>query len=116
VRVTMKYNALSTACESFTYGEVEDYTVSITASGRIEEENAAKLSFVLYPNPVSGETLNISNLENPGTFRIFNMLGQELMNDKIENEAVYVGSLKAGHYLIEISDGVSKATKQFINQ
>jgi chitodextrinase len=116
MRVTMKYNALSTACESFTYGEVEDYTVSITASGRIEEENAAKLSFVLYPNPVSGETLNISNLENPGTFRIFNMLGQQLMNDKIENEAVYVGSLKAGHYLIEVSDGVSKATKQFIKQ
>ncbi|MEM8909658.1 MAG: GEVED domain-containing protein, partial [Bacteroidota bacterium] len=29
MRVSMKYNAIPTACESFTYGEVEDYTVNI---------------------------------------------------------------------------------------
>jgi len=29
MRVSMKYNATSTACESFTYGEVEDYSISI---------------------------------------------------------------------------------------
>ena len=31
MRVSMKYNAIPTSCESFTYGEVEDYTVNITA-------------------------------------------------------------------------------------
>ncbi|TXC76134.1 S8 family serine peptidase [Luteibaculum oceani] len=30
MRVSMKYNGIPTACESFSYGEVEDYTVSIT--------------------------------------------------------------------------------------
>jgi hypothetical protein len=29
MRVSMKYNAAQTACESFSYGEVEDYTVNI---------------------------------------------------------------------------------------
>ncbi|MDG5491174.1 immunoglobulin-like domain-containing protein [Psychroserpens sp. SPM9] len=29
MRVSMKYNAIPTACESFTYGEVEDYTVNL---------------------------------------------------------------------------------------
>ena len=29
MRVTMKYNAAPTSCETFSYGEVEDYTVSI---------------------------------------------------------------------------------------
>ncbi|MEZ4849339.1 MAG: hypothetical protein R3B93_12130 [Bacteroidia bacterium] len=29
----MKYNGIPTACESFTYGEVEDYTVNITSGG-----------------------------------------------------------------------------------
>ncbi|NQY05815.1 MAG: T9SS type A sorting domain-containing protein, partial [Flavobacteriaceae bacterium] len=33
MRVSMKYNAIPTSCESFTYGEVEDYTVNITTSG-----------------------------------------------------------------------------------
>lgn len=31
MRVTMKYNAVPTSCETFSYGEVEDYTVNITA-------------------------------------------------------------------------------------
>ncbi len=33
MRVSMKYNAAPTSCETFTYGEVEDYTVSIGAAG-----------------------------------------------------------------------------------
>ena len=31
MRVSMKYNGASTACESFPYGEVEDYTLNIVA-------------------------------------------------------------------------------------
>ena len=33
MRVSMKYNALPGPCETFTYGEVEDYTVIIEGSG-----------------------------------------------------------------------------------
>ncbi len=33
MRVSMKYNAIPTSCETLNYGEVEDYTVSIQASG-----------------------------------------------------------------------------------
>jgi hypothetical protein len=36
MRVSMKYNGIPTACESFSYGEVEDYTVNIT-TGTPEE-------------------------------------------------------------------------------
>ncbi len=32
MRVSMKYNGIPTACETFSYGEVEDYTVNITGS------------------------------------------------------------------------------------
>ncbi len=32
MRVSMKYNGVPTSCESFQYGEVEDYTVNITGS------------------------------------------------------------------------------------
>ncbi len=31
MRVAMQYNAIPTSCQTFTYGEVEDYTVNITA-------------------------------------------------------------------------------------
>ncbi|MFD0863058.1 GEVED domain-containing protein [Sungkyunkwania multivorans] len=33
MRVSMKYNGIPTSCESFQYGEVEDYTVNITTGG-----------------------------------------------------------------------------------
>lgn len=32
MRVSMKYNGIPSSCESFTYGEVEDYTVNILAN------------------------------------------------------------------------------------
>ena len=116
MRVSMKYNGTPTSCETFSYGQVEDYTVNITATGRIDETSTARISFNLYPNPVKGDVLNIANLESPSTYRIFNMMGQELGRGKIENESIYVGSLKTGTFLIEVSNGTSTATKRFIKE
>jgi len=36
MRVSMKYNAYPTSCETFTYGEVEDYTVNIITASPAE--------------------------------------------------------------------------------
>ncbi|MDC8004976.1 GEVED domain-containing protein [Aureisphaera galaxeae] len=33
MRVSMKYNAIPTSCETFTWGEVEDYTINLEAGG-----------------------------------------------------------------------------------
>jgi len=115
MRVSMKYNGVPTACESFSYGQVEDYTINIGSTARIEE-SSSKIAFNLYPNPVKGDILNISNLEAPSTYRIFNMMGQELGNGKIENDAIYVGSLSTGTFLIEVSNGTTSTAKRFIKQ
>ena len=115
MRVSMKYNGTPTSCETFSYGQVEDYTVNITSVARIEETNT-RISFNLYPNPVKGDILNIANLDSPSTYRIFNMMGQELGSGKIENESIYVGSLKTGTFLIEVSNGTSTSTKRFIKE
>ncbi|WP_333878051.1 reprolysin-like metallopeptidase [Flavobacterium sp.] len=116
MRVSMKYNASPTSCEVFSYGEVEDYTVNITATARTEDAVTNVLAFSLYPNPVKGEVLSIANLDSAASYRIFNMMGQELGKGKIENNNVYVGSLKAGAYLIEITDGTATATQRFIKE
>ena len=115
MRVSMKYNGTPTSCETFSYGQVEDYTVNISLTAREIAGNNA-LSFNLYPNPVKGGVLNISNLESPSTYRIFNMMGQELGSGKIENESIYVGSLKVGTFLIEVSNGTATTTKRFIKE
>jgi chitodextrinase len=116
MRVSMKYNATPTACEAFPYGQVEDYTINIGTSGRVEETSNTRISFNVYPNPVKGDILNISNLETPSTYRIVNMMGQELGSGKIENDAIYVGSLAKGTFLIEVSNGTTSTTKRFIKE
>jgi chitodextrinase len=117
MRVSMKYNASPTSCESFSYGEVEDYTVNITSTARIDETEVAKISFNLYPNPVKGDVLNISNLDEVASeYRIYNMMGQELGKGKIENSNVNVGSLASGTYIIEISNQNGTTAKRFIKQ
>ncbi len=114
MRVIMRYNTTpTTSCGSFTYGQVEDYTVNVVAARETASET---ITFDLFPNPVSGDVLNIANLNASSSYRIFNMMGQELGNGKIENETVSVGHLAAGTYLIEVSNENGTLTKRFIKQ
>ena len=115
MRVSMKYNATPTACETFSYGQVEDYTVNITATAK-DMSSTTELSFTLYPNPVKGDVLNIANLQSPSTYTIYNMMGQELGKGSIENETIYVGSLRTGAYLVEVKNENGVSTKRFIKE
>ena len=118
MRVQMKYNAVPTSCEAFSYGQVEDYTVNIVSTARMEDEAASNttISFKLFPNPVQGDLLNITDVDVDSTFKVFNMMGQEVGKVKIENESIYVGSLSAGTYLIEVSNAKGSTSKRFIKQ
>ena len=120
MRVSMKYSGTPTSCEAFSYGQVEDYTVNILAVGtKNKGENtngSAAISFSLYPNPVSGGVLNIANAGADAKYAIYNMLGQQLANGTIENEAINVETLTSGTYLIEVLNGEKAETKRFIKQ
>jgi len=120
MRVSMKYNANPTSCEAFAYGEVEDYTVVISATAgqnynttSIEQGDFA---FEIYPNPVKGTVLNVELLGVEAThFAVFNMLGQQVSKGAFTN-SIQVGELQSGVYFIEISNGEQKFTKRFIKQ
>ncbi|SHI45688.1 reprolysin-like metallopeptidase [Flavobacterium terrae] len=116
MRVSMKYNGVPTSCESFSYGQVEDYTINITAAAREEENN----SFVnttseirLYPNPTK-DFLNISSVSEDATFRVFNLMGQIILDGKIANGTIDVSRLSNGNYVIEVSNNGTSTTKRFI--
>lgn len=120
MRVSMKYNAIPTSCESFSYGQVEDYTINITASGTVTiepitagvAEIAETESFALYPNPVESE-LNISISEANGySYKIINTLGQQLGSGQISGP-IDVSNLSTGIYLIELNNGAKKIIKKF---
>ncbi|MBA4152757.1 reprolysin-like metallopeptidase [Flavobacterium sp.] len=120
MRISMKYNASPTYCETFSYGEVEDYTVNIVATARGEQEivlePVSKESFTLYPNPIKGDLVHIDAETQFTTYKILNLLGQVIAQGKIENKTVLVSNLASGTYLLEVSDNETSAVKRFIKQ
>jgi len=120
MRVSMKYNAIPTSCESFQWGEVEDYIVVIPTSlqgfagaGEGDGLNAGT-GISLSPNPVDRGVLNVRLLDAVGTdYIIFNMVGQIIMRDDF-TEAIDVSQLQSGIYMIQVNSGTKKFVERFI--
>lgn len=129
MRVSMKYNSAQTACETFSYGEVEDYTVVIgqqpsasIATNTKAADNAKPMGnepnifdVKLYPNPVvNGGQLNL-NMPDDRTlnYKIFNSSGFQVAEGKAR-KMINVATLTSGTYIIRFSDGQKEIVKKFI--
>lgn len=114
MRVSMKYNGVPTSCETFSYGQVEDYSVNITATARIE--TTSTLSTVkLYPNPATN-VLNATEVSENATYRVYNLMGQTVANGKFNNGSIDISTIGSGNYILEISDNDNVTTKRFIKK
>jgi chitodextrinase len=117
MRVSMKYNGIPTSCETFSYGQVEDYTVNISSTARGVQTKTASIASTLalniYPNPTN-DILNISGLDAAATYRVINLLGQEVSKGIIDNGSVSVSNLNAGNYLLEIASNNQISVKRFV--
>ena len=73
--------------------------------------------FMIYPNPVNGNVLNVKMIDYvETTYRILNMRGQIVQSGKLENQQINVASLNSGMYFIEINDTEEIMTKKFVRQ
>ncbi len=118
MRVSMKYNAEQTACETFNYGEVEDYTVNITntvssyqtfANTSLDADVLGyEEGFVLksYPNPATSFVqINIQNRGVDASYKIVNTIGQLVQKGSLIDANINVSSLTPGIYILQVSDG-----------
>ncbi len=122
MRVAMKYNANSSPCETFSYGEVEDYHITITGTSKISIENnnnkknkeviiQNKINeFNIFPNPTTQDAkLQLSIIESQNVVvRMFDAQGREvsyqtvLVNGNAEI-TLPTNRLKTGLYIVEIT-------------
>jgi len=112
MRIQMKYNAYSTSCETFSYGEVEDYTVTIAGGTNLPSElTNAITEYTAYPNPFVDEfTVKFvagSNINT--TISVLDANGKEVLRNKvvstIGDNVIPIGgtsNLAAGLYIIRL--------------
>ena len=112
MRVSMKYGAAPTACETFSYGEVEDYRIQLGASpmpGAI----TAVVPVTLYPNPASTE-VHVrwsADADGEAVITVTDLAGRKLADVHQQGRTGtndYLLSLQgmaAGNYLVNVQAG-----------
>lgn len=114
MRVAMKYGSAPTACESFNYGEVEDYAVNITTSSSkttgiadaptLRNENIIEIS--AFPNPASDFIqIKLASRASNSTFKIINTIGRVVKAGHLGEGNINISNLNTGMYILEVNDG-----------
>jgi len=135
MRVLMSANAGTTSCGIFTYGEVEDYTISITGQvmGRgvvdspadyIDEEEPGTI-FTVYPNPVADRLVidrsGYNEAKAGNTIVLMQLVdanGKILLQSKLINlvQAFDVSRFTSGMYIIQIKTNNTVTSKKIFIQ
>lgn len=119
LRISMKYGSYSSACESFYYGEVEDYTINIGQQGYMQynmSDTATESSFTLkegilpnvsiYPNPASERiAVNVAEMRDKesANYSIIDMSGRTVMKGILnQSDEINISGLRKGTYLLSI--------------
>lgn len=116
MRIVMQYDApRNNPCGSFTYGEVEDYTVNITAAAA---SRIALTGLEIGPNPTNG-FLNIRSKDLIDHIQVADLSGSVIIKKQVKNNAATLDlqALSSGSYLITIiySNG-STYTEKIVKQ
>jgi len=115
MRVSMKYAGIPGACETFAYGQVEDYTINIIAPANASpaeimalDNMAPQGEVTLYPNPVH-DMLTVKGLDNTGetvNATVYNINGSvvKIFSVKLETTVqINVSDLPKNNYILNIS-------------
>ncbi|WBX71258.1 GEVED domain-containing protein [Tenacibaculum retecalamus] len=128
MRVSMKYNAAQTACETFADGEVEDYTVNITATtsnfnvvfGDVDAQNLgneSSINLMAYPNPsVDFIQVKLASKAKNMTYKIVNAIGRVVQKGKLNSSNIDVTNLTTGMYVLEVNDGQKSLTTKLMKK
>jgi len=139
MRVSMKYNAYPLACESFSFGEVEDYNISLVSPltqtdlpdhktsasttkvqadpKELEEQD---IKFSIFPNPASNTFyLSFEKVQENVNLIIFDITGKLVQQQsflELKTQRVDVSDLVPGMYTVRVNTGNQVSSKRIIIQ
>jgi len=124
MRIVMKNEQLVnvdsvTPCETAFWGQVEDYSVNVLEVLSVEEFELNNLS--IYPNPNNGQfNIEFNTIANTIDISVFDIRGRSIINNTYKNtsgefkQAINLGKVESGMYLLNINDGSKTVTKKII--
>ena len=118
MRITMKNSGAPSPCETFSNGEVEDYTVDFgnAPAGLVRESN---FELNIFPNPATN-LLNVQVISNQETIdiKVYNSLGRIIKDFTIQSKNVQIdlSNYPTGLYYIGADDGTKNALKKFMKK
>ena len=87
-----------------------------TTNSLLGDANEDTTAFSIYPNPVKGNTLNVTVLNATATdYVIYNMIGQVVAKHAFTN-TIDVSTLNSGVYMIQVNAGDEKFVERFIKE
>ncbi|HMX86930.1 MAG: fibronectin type III domain-containing protein [Saprospiraceae bacterium] len=127
MRVSVKYGGYPTSCQTFSYGEVEDYTLNIKASGSLSgpQGNGFSLeSISLQPNPFNHLITAFVNAESDQEVTItvsdlmgrIQFVGKRNLRQGANALDVDLSELSAAAYVLSIASDKQNWQKKIIKQ
>lgn len=130
VRISMSDGAYRNACDNFAYGEVEDYTVNITAASMayafgepIEYPHAIEISdayeelCTISPNPTQDVVrIKVLGLTEGADVKIYNQQGAVVKTFKMldNDEIIDISELSSGVYILYVDREKAPLTRKII--
>lgn len=111
------YSACWTGSYTGTAGAQGNFAVTkFKANDNLSNDDFGMGQFAVYPNPASDQIHIKSNIP-VSALRVYNILGQQLMEIQQENlETIDISGLQTGTYLMRIESQIGTTTRKFIKQ
>ena len=125
MRVSLKYSGYSSPCETFAYGEVEDYSVNIVAAGTLEGPRNQILNMeqvVVSPNPFDQNLLiSLSSKQDQQVdISIIDVFGKKVGHSNynsltgINAYVIETQHINSGSYFVRIESGDQVIIKKLV--
>ena len=120
-RVTGSTWQADIAIDNISVTGVNNFNPGIAGGGQTTNSllggaNGDTTAFSIYPNPVKGNTLNVTVLNATATdYVIYNMIGQVVAKHAFTN-TIDVSTLNSGVYMIQVNAGDEKFVERFIKE
>ncbi|GAB3232691.1 hypothetical protein GCM10027346_20110 [Hymenobacter seoulensis] len=120
MRIIMSDASATTSCNSYSYGETEDYSISISGgTARQDGATAEAAGYRIFPNPAA----DVLNIEVPAALnasavsvRVYDVRGAEMKQVSFDGNLLNVGRLAKGVYTLRIADGQQVTHQRFIKE